>query len=720
MNYESKSTVASNLEIAGEYFSQSIAKFECEEYDEAEKLLYLSLDKVPNQLSTLTNLCIVLIKQEKFSDAFIFCDRAIKLHPEDHTLFLIQGQLFEYSKDLLNALDSYNKSLSLNPGFIEAADFRHNLLFKIREFDELLDKGTVAARERRFDEALFLIQKATELDSANSFAQNNYGNILYETHNFYEALEKYDIAINSNPNYYEAYYNKGNALNALNRIDEALDSYRAAIRLKNDYAKAYFNIGNVLKKKNDFKGAYNNYATALVHDPDLEYCFGALVHIKMIMCEWHDIESDTNKMIKYLHAGKKVTTSFPMLCLVDSGELQKKAAEIYMNDINPAKFILGDVALSTENNKIKLGYFSADFREHAVSYLMAELFERHDKSKFELIGFNYGPLDNSLLHKRISSAFDKFLNVQNLSDLQIAKLSREMHIDIAIDLTGITNDGREDIFSYRAAPLQISYLGYLGTMGINYYDYLIADKSIIPEVYQKHYVEKIIYLPSYQVNDNNRDISNRIFTRKELNLPENSFVFCCLNSSFKITSKMFDIWIDILKAVPNSVLLLLAPNPWVQDNLKNEAEIRGFDSNRLVFCNYLKQDEYLARYKCVDLFLDTFPYNAGTTASDVLRIGVPILTLAGESFASRVATSVLTSMHLDDLVTHNLDQYASIAIELATNPLKFKAIKTKLMDRKLSSSLYDTKKFTSTIEKAFCKVYERYKLNLPVEHIYIE
>jgi predicted O-linked N-acetylglucosamine transferase (SPINDLY family) len=307
-----------------------------------------------------------------------------------------------------------------------------------------------------------------------------------------------------------------------------------------------------------------------------------------------------------------------------------------------------------------------------------------------------------------------------LSDLQIAKLSREMHIDIAIDLTGITNDGREGIFSYRAAPLQISYLGYLGTMGINYFDYLIADKSIIPEVYQKHYVEKIIYLPSYQVNDNNRDISNRIFTRKELNLPENSFVFCCLNSSFKITSKMFDIWIDILKAVPNSVLLLLAPNPWVQDNLINEAEIRGFDSNRLVFCNYLKQDEYLARYKCVDLFLDTFPYNAGTTASDVLRIGVPILTLAGESFASRVASSVLISMNLDDLVTHNLDQYARIAFELATNPLKFKAIKTKLMDRKLSSSLYDTKKFTVNIEKAFCKVYERYKLNLPVEHIYIE
>jgi predicted O-linked N-acetylglucosamine transferase (SPINDLY family) len=391
-----------------------------------------------------------------------------------------------------------------------------------------------------------------------------------------------------------------------------------------------------------------------------------------------------------------------------------------MNNINPAKFILGDFALSSENNKIKLGYFSADFREHAVSYLMAELFERHDKSKFELIGFNYGPLDNSLLHKRISSAFDKFLNVQNLSDLQIAKLSREMHIDIAIDLTGITNDGREGVFSYRAAPLQISYLGYLGTMGINYYDYLIADKSIIPEVYQKHYVEKIIYLPSYQVNDNNRDISNRIFTRKELNLTENGFVFCCLNSSFKITAKMFDVWIDILKAVPNSVLLLLAPNPWVQDNLKNEAEIRGFDFNRLVFCNYLKQDEYLARYKCVDLFLDTFPYNAGTTASDVLRIGVPILTLSGESFASRVASSVLTSMNLGDLVAHNLDQYANIAIELATNPLKFKAIKTKLMDRKLSSSLYDTKKFTSNIEKAFCKVYERYKLNLPVEHIYIE
>jgi len=306
-----------------------------------------------------------------------------------------------------------------------------------------------------------------------------------------------------------------------------------------------------------------------------------------------------------------------------------------------------------------------------------------------------------------------------MSDLKIAKLSRDLNIDVAVDLGGFTADTRTGIFAYRAAPIQVSYIGYLGTMGAQYYDYLLADKTIIPEGSQEFYSEKIVYLPSYQSNDRKRLISDRIFMRKELGLPKKGFVFCCFSNNYKILPDTFSGWMRILKAVEGSVLFLYAENKWAEDNLKIEVKARGIDISRLVFGGYMSTEEYLARYKACDLFLDTFPYNAGTTASDALWAGLPVLTLMGRSFASRVAASLLNAVGLPELITSTQEEYEALAIELALNPHKLADIKLKLAKNRLTTPLFDTPLFTKNLESAYTKMYERYQTDLEPDQIAI-
>jgi predicted O-linked N-acetylglucosamine transferase (SPINDLY family) len=352
---------------------------------------------------------------------------------------------------------------------------------------------------------------------------------------------------------------------------------------------------------------------------------------------------------------------------------------------------------------------------------MAELFELHDKNRFELIGFSFGPIMNDEMRQRLEKSFDQFIEVNNKSDIEIAQLSRSLTIDIAVDLKGFTEDSRTSIFSYRAAPIQVNYLGYPGTMGCEYMDYIIADKTLIPADLQSNYSEKVVYLPdSYQVNDRNRVISEKQFTRQELGLPESRFVFCCFNNNYKILPATFASWMRILKSVEGSVLWLLQDNLWVENSLKNSAQHCGVDPERLVFAQRINLSEHLARHRQADLFLDTFPYNAHTTASDALWTGcLPVLTLMGKSFASRVAASLLHAIGLPELVTNSQSAYEALAIELAKNPEKLNAIRIKLASNRLTSPLFDTPLFTKNLEAAFLEIYERYHAGLAADHIAI-
>lgn len=352
---------------------------------------------------------------------------------------------------------------------------------------------------------------------------------------------------------------------------------------------------------------------------------------------------------------------------------------------------------------------------------MAELFELHDKNKFELIAFSFRPCEKDEMRQRLLNTFDQFIDVSLKSDKDISLLSREINIDIAVDLMGFTKNNRVNIFSYRVAPIQVNYLGYPGTMVAEYIDYIIADRTLIPLQNQQHYSEKVVYLPnSYQSNDRQRVIADKVFTKEELNLPNDGFVFCCFNNNFKITPETFDGWMRILKAVEGSVLWLLEDNLTAGINLRKEAQNRGIDPKRLVFANRMKLPEHLARHKAADLFIDTLPYNAHTTASDALWAGLPVLTCMGECFASRVAASLLNAIELPELITTTQEQYVATAIELATNPAKLKEIKQKLERNRLTTALFDSPRFTKHIEAAFMQMYERYQADLPPDHIYIE
>ncbi|MBU3578377.1 hypothetical protein ICN24_10285, partial [Polynucleobacter sp. UK-Kesae-W10] len=369
---------------------------------------------------------------------------------------------------------------------------------------------------------------------------------------------------------------------------------------------------------------------------------------------------------------------------------------------------LGPIPKRAPASKIRIGYFSADLNNHAVAILTAQLFETHRRDQFEIIAFSLGVDDHSPVRQRMTKAFDQFIDASHMSDMAIAQLARQKGIDIAVDLGGFTGDARMGIFAYRAAPIQLSYIGYLGTLGVPYMDYLIADATIIPPGFESYYCEQIVRLPSYQVNDSQRKIANTVFTRQALGLPQEGFVFACFNNNYKILPATFDRWMRILKATPGSVLFLYAENDWVKSNLQKEAKARGIEPERLVFGERLPADEYLARYQVCDLFLDTLPYNAGTTASDALWAGLPVLTLMGQSFASRVAASLLNAIGLPELITTTPEQYEARAIELALQPETLIAIKAKLAANRLSTPLFDTPLFTKHLESAYQQMYERY------------
>ena len=476
-------------------------------------------------------------------------------------------------------------------------------------------------------------------------------------------------------------------------------------------------VFNELKRYDE---AIAHYDKALSLKSDIDWVSGHLLHTKMKICSWSGLFDSLEIISQKVMANEKVATPFPLLALNDDTFLHKKSSEIYIQSGYPFNPVLGPILKCPKSPKIRVGYFSADFHNHAIGYLMAELFELHDKSQFELVGFSFGPIANDEMRQRLLESFDQFVEVGRKSDVEVAKLSRDLNIDIAVDLKGFTQDARTGVFAHRAAPIQVNYLGYPGTMGADYIDYIIADKTLISPEVQSCYSEKVIYLPnSYQVNDRKRLISDRQFTRQELGLPESSFVFCCFNNNYKILPATFEGWMRILRAVEGSVLWLFQDNAWAVENLKKEAEKQGVAPDRLVFAERLPLPEHLVRHRQADLFLDTFPYNAHTTASDALWTGLPVLTLMGSSFASRVAASLLNAVGLPELITSTQEEYEALAIELALNPPKLADAKLKLANNRLTAPLFDTPLFAKSLEAAYIKMYEQYQTDLEPEHISI-
>ena len=589
-----------------------------------------------------------------------------------------------------------------------------------QQFDNLRLLNFIFYKEKNFSKALEFINKAIKINPNFAEAYNEQGNALNELKQPQSAIESYDKAININPRYSEAHYNKGLVLHELKKIELAIQSYDQAIKINPNHARSHNNKAFALQKLKKIDASIKSFYNVLKIEPNFDFLLGELIHAKNKLCDWSSFEEDLKILKNKISKKEKSSTPFPVLQLYDSPSIQKSTAEIWVKEKFYKKNVLKPISIAPKNKKIRLAYYSADFYNHAMSHLLAGLFESHDKSKFELFAFSFGPEKNDEMSKRISKPFDEFIKVNFKTDKEVAEISRNLRINIAVDLLCFTTNNRMGIFSERCAPVQINYLGYPGTSGSNFIDYIIADKVLIPKENQKYYSEKIIYLPNtYQARDSSQEISNKTFGREELNLPKNAFVFCCFNQNYKITPSIFNIWMRLLKNVNNSVLWLLEDNPTAVKNLKKEAKQRKVDPNRIIFAKRMPVPEHLARHKLADLFIDTFPYGAHTTCSDALWAGLPVVTCIGQSFASRVASSLLNAINLKELITTTEKEYEKLIIELAQNSFRLKEIKNKLDKNKFTKPLFNTKLYTKNIELAYTKVYEKYLNKSPVENIKI-
>lgn len=718
LNKSLESLRNSNLESAELYLNQAlklhpsnphvlrllgVVYAQRKEYSKALKHLNDSLKSLPKNSETLSTLGNVFFELKQYDNALDYYIKSIKIDSKNHEAWSNKGNALCSLKRYEEAIAHYDRALNLKPDYAEG----------------WFNKGNILNKLKRHDEAITHYDKALSLKPDYAEAWSNKGVTLYELKRFDEAIAHYDHALSLKPDCHKTWSSKGASLHELKRFDQTITHYDKALSLNPDYAEGWSNKGNSLNELMRYDEAIVYYYKALSLKPDIDWITGDLLHTKMKICSWSGLAESLEDISKKVAANEKVTNPFSLLALSDDIFLHKKSSEIYIQSKYPFNPILGPILKRAQSQKIRVGYFSADFGNHPVSLLTAELYELHDKNKFDIFAFSFGVDDKSTMRLRLSQAFNQFIDVSDASDLEIAKLSRNLQIDIAIDLGGHTKNSRTGIFSYPAAPIQISYIGYLGTMGAKYYDYLLADETIVPVGLQQFYSEKIAYLPSYQANDRKRTISERQFTREELGLPKTGFVFCCFNNNYKILPSTFDGWMRILNAVEGSVLFLYADNESAKASLKDEASLRGIDSTRLIFGGRIPAEEYLARYQVCNLFLDTFPYNAGTTTSDALWTDLPVLTRMGQSFASRMAASLLNAIGLTELITNTQEEYEALAIELATNPQKLTAIKLKLARNRLTTPLFDTPLFTKNIETTYIKMYERYQNDLQPDHISI-
>jgi protein O-GlcNAc transferase len=545
------------------------------------------------------------------------------------------------------------------------------------------------------------------------------GNAYSTMARYEEAAAQFSASLKSDPNQSAAHYNLGNALRELGRPQQAANSYQAALRLDPNDADCHNNLGNVLRELGKLDQAIACYETAVRLNPRLHHARLHLMHQRQHVCDWRDWDSEIAEIRRLVREEPRAQISpFAFLSLPGSTAAEQRLcsqhwAENRFKRLSPPPDRLDAFRTRPRNVRLRIGYLAADFRRHPLTSLAAELMEIHDRQGFEIFGYSYGPNDKSAERKRWEKAFDHFREIRPLSLQQAAQRIFDDRIDILVDLTGYTQSSRTGILALRPAPIQVNWLGFPGTFGASFADYMFTDRTVTPESDAQHYSESLVYLPdTYQPNNRER-LDTAVPTRSECGLPENATVFCSFNQTFKITPQVFDSWMKILSATPGSVLWLLECNPWAKANLRREAEVRGVDPERLVFAPRAGQAQHLARQRCADLFLDTDPYNAHTSASDALWAGLPVLTRLGDTFPARVAASLLQAVGLPELITHSREEYEQAAIGLGSNPARLAALHERLAAELPGSPLFDTPRFARHLESAYRTMWQRHVEGLP-------
>ncbi|AFZ26553.1 TIGR03032 family protein [Cylindrospermum stagnale PCC 7417] len=643
----------------------------------------------------------------QYHDAIAQYQQLITQYPEYAPAWYQLGVIVDNLGQRDEAALAYQKALTINPNYAEA----HNNL------------GIVRVAEKNLAAAISCFTAAIKSKPDYAFAHNNLGLVWQMQTKFAEAAAKFREALQINPEYAEAYLNLGMVLEAQGNLQDAIACYRSAVRHKTDYIKADNRLGLALIKlamvsKGDVEEARGIFEQVLKLQPDSAEAFTHLVYLKEMSCDWRDRQSDLTRIgeqtQRELQTGQSTTiAAFDTLykpwertLLLQVAQTHGTAMETQWTQMRQALNFTHSRSLT---GRLKIGYLSSDFRNHAMSHLIRGLFRCHNRDNFEIFAYSTGPDDNSEYRRYIASQSEHFQDIATLSTEESARLIFAHGIHILIDLNAYTAGSRSQIFALKPAPIQVNHVGFPGTMGADFIDYIIGDAIVTPPEFAEAFSEKIVTLPhSYYFTDNQQAISSTPITRSQYGLPESGFVFCCFNNNYKIEPLIFDAWMRILADVPEGVLWLLPRFPVAKENLRREAEMRGISEERLIFADVEPKPEHLARHRLADLFLDTLYYNAHTSATDALWAGLPVITCPGTTFASRVAASLLTAVGLPELVTANLQEYEQLAINLAKSPGELLQLKQKLAQNRTTHPLFDTSRFTRNLEQAYSKMWEVY------------
>ena len=694
----------------------------------------------PESADTYYNLGNVFQKLGQHDKSIEYYKKAIQFNPAWLEAYLNCGNSYDMMGDFNSALVYYDMILKINPYFTAAHVNRGNVLLKLNQKEEAL--------------ASFDVVKKLGLNSFQAHLAS--AEILQSRGDYRKAIEACYNAIRINAYDPRSYYVLGMNYFNIRDLNRAAENFKHAINLKPDVAEAYNGLAVCFVKALNFPEAQANFTKALELDPNLiiarinladaYYASGDIVaalaqfeklppdkqpvglmqFFKQRLADWTHYQADYDNFINRLDKPRFLNSMedpWHMQRITDAPDLAKTVAE---NFVKASGVVIQENKISAfreKNKKIKIAYFSSDFREHAVTHLALGLFNLHSRDKFEVYAFAFGKNDGGPeLRERIEKSFDHFININTKNDIDAAQMARDLNIDIAFDLSGITNEARPAIFLNRAAPIQINFLGYTGTLGTKHHDYIIGDPVVIPVESRVHYSEKVIHVPCMMPFDTSHDLSKLRFTRAEVKLPAEGFIFCSFNQCFKITPETYDSWMRILKRVPGSFLWISQPYESLAiSNLKKEAELRGVDPARIIFADRVRGvDTHLARISLAGLFLDTFPYNAHTSAIDTLWAGVPIVTRMGRSFASRLAGSLLKSVGLDDLIAKSVQEFEDMAVDLALHPEKLKKYRKLLEQNRSTHRLFNMKLYVENFEKALVEIYNRQQAGLPPDHIVIE
>jgi protein O-GlcNAc transferase len=712
---------------AGALFNRGVVLAELTRFEEAVEAYDKALAVQPDFAQALGNRAIALWKLRLFEAALESCDKALAIQPDDVATLYNRGLVLADMKQPEDAITSFAGALALAPDAIDILASQGLALFDLGRFEEavasydrvlaldannvetLSNRGLALSALNRPDEALASYDKAVTIQPRFAPAWNNRAMVLKALSRHVEALHAYDQALALDQNNVEAWNARGSVLRGLGRFEDAVNSYNAALNIRPSFAEARNNRAYVLWADLGLLDAARfDLEKLLTIDPDFPDARGELFQLRMYGGDWNNYAQEAAALDAGVRAGRRVVRPFIYQAISQSPEDLQKCSRVFAEAMYPA-MAAPKVKKRRAGGKIKLGYLSSDFRDQATADLTAGLYEMHDRDKFELVAIDSGRSDDSAMRKRLEAAFDKFVPIAGMADEAAAETIRDEKIDILINLNGYFGTPRMGVFARRAAPLQVNYLGFPATLGAPYIDYILADRIVIPEGERKFYTEQVVWLPdTYQVNDSKRAIGDDT-SRVGQRLPQDAFVFCNFNQSYKLTPDTFALWMRILKQSEGSVLWLLDSFPAWRENLGRTAQKHGVAPERLIFAPYFPAQQHLARLKLADLFLDSLPYNAHTTASDALWAGLPLLTLRGTAFPGRVAASLLTAAKIPELVTETPEAFEKLAVELANDKAALAKLRAKLGKNRTNCPLFDTARFTRHIEAAFTTMWERHQ-----------